>query len=156
MKLENICWLVTLTSVLAIASLTLHEYFHIWASVIQFGDNGHIYFNFIYGIPVTAYARDITLSPFVKLAGGFFTGIIFICIGYWAYRTKTFSDYYVEFAFTVCGFCHLVYSFWEVTMLGNIPLELYLKCNNVIYVICILIYIIIERKNIKKYIGGDK
>jgi len=151
----RVLWLTLFTSFLAVSALVIHETFHVWASVLE-GGGGIIDFDWdsLLGIPIptTGYARGVVMSPFVKIAGGLGTGIIFLAVGKWAKVTSTFQDYYVEFAFTLCGVCHLLYSIWEVTMLHNIPMQTYLFLNNVIFSIIIVSYLIVERKNIWRYI----
>lgn len=148
-------WLALFTLFLVLASLVIHEYFHIWASVIE-GGSGSIVFDFTswngIPLPITGYATGVEMTEFVEFAGGFFTGLIFIITGLWAKFTKTFQDYYVEFGFLLCGLCHLVYSFWEVTMLGEIPIETYLMYNNYLHITVASLFILSQIKNIKRYI----
>jgi len=157
MNVKNIIWTILFTMIIALSALLIHEFWHLFIMYMQDPTiNGVIRFDmgFFYGLPFpkTGFAFGGELTHLCKWAGGGFTGITFLLIGWWAWHTDTFQDYYVEFAFTLVGLCHLTYSFWEVFMLGKIPLSDYCFGANVIYCIVISIYIILERKNLVEYL----
>jgi len=148
-------WLFLFTIFVILAGLVIHEYNHVWAGAIQGDMSGKIYFDFeyFYGIPVpvTGHASMPTNS-FTLIAGGLFTGLMFLVVAYWARITKSLHDYYVEFSFMLVGACHLVYSVWEVNMLHKIPFSEYSLGSNIIYILVSALVIFAYRKELKMYL----
>ncbi len=153
-------WVIILTLVIAMSGLVIHEYNHAWGSAIV-GDPTHrISYDFKYlfnkiPIPVTGYAFSIDSGWFTKLAGGFFTAVIFLGIALWARWTKSLVDYYIEYAFMFVGLCHLFYSFWETLFLWNIDFGMYKLGAYLIYLLTFIGYTILVRKELRMYIYGN-
>jgi len=158
--LLSMAWLMIFFLFISIAALVFHEFCHIWEAVRQGGD-GYSYFafKFFHGIPIPISGYAVTNESnwtLVKLAGGFYTGLIFLASGIFAHFTKSLVDFYVEFSFLAVGAAHLLYSFWETAILGSISQDMYALGAHIVQSVGIIAVIILLARQLALYVlcGG--
>ena len=114
--LQKIGALLTGWLVIASAITPLHEAGHVWAIRLMGGD---AYISFTPGIVWTGgFANFITVPdhglPFVYFSGGLFVFLGCMLIWFWAWKSKTMWDMYVELPCLSIALMQLFYAFVEM------------------------------------------
>lgn len=112
--LKYLSWAITFIG-LAILSVTIHEGSHLLAAKI-YGIGGIIHFHVIGG----TFFPNHSVSWIVYSAGGM-GAALFLMIFFWLVPrlTKSTSDSYLEIAAVLAAISNMLYSWWEVKMIGE-------------------------------------
>jgi len=130
--IQNICLFLYVW----VSIFLLHEVMHLFEAWRQTGEIGSILVNFN-AVTLRAGPREVHNMDLFLLAGGLYAGIISIVIGF------LIGHPILSFLFYSVGLTNIVYSFFEMKYLGEVPSEYYLCGRYSIYfcvmAVCILV-----------------